>query len=219
MAQTHTGGVVAELATRIAGVITPPARRLLKTFFDPARGFAATTFDDLGENPPDRFTTDDLLATTLLDMRYRPRAVRAILVDQVEELTAILKAVPTDVDLWEATDEDLAPAYDLWNALRAGGDLWGVGPTTTSKLMARKRPRLIPIVDSVVRNALELDGDAWIDLRDALGTRNFPERIERLRPPAVGDEVTTLRLLDVAVWMRHSNGKAARAARAAVGLR
>src|SRR3954451_19593809 len=100
MAQTDTGGLVAELATRIAGVITPPARRLLRTFFDPARGFAATTFDDLGENPPDRFTTDDLLATTLLDMRYRPRAVRAILFDQVEELTAILKAVPTDVDLW-----------------------------------------------------------------------------------------------------------------------
>jgi hypothetical protein len=210
---------VAELATRIARVIRPPAGRLLKTFFDPTWGFAATTFDDLGENPPDHFTSDDLLATTLLDMRYRPRAVRAILFDQADDLAALLKAVPADVDLWEATDEDLSPAYDLWRALRAGGDLSGVGPTTTSKLMARKRPRLIPIVDSVVANALEFDGDAWIDLRAALRTRNLSERIERLRPPTIGDEVSTLRLLDAAVWMRHSNGKAAQAARATVGLR
>ena len=39
----------------------------------------------------------------------------------------------------------------LWGVLRKIG---GLGPTRTSKLIARKRPPLIPIYDSVVRGAV-----------------------------------------------------------------
>lgn len=207
-----------DLAARIEAAIAPPADQLLVRFFDPEGPFAGTTFDDLGGNPRDRFTADDLLATTLLDMRYRPRAVRAILGEQADRLNDLLAAVPDDVDLWSATDEDLAAAYSLWRALRSGGSLSGVGPTTTSKVMARKRPRLIPIVDSVVRNALEFEKDSWTELRAALQQSDLPERIEHLRPAGVGKVVSTLRLLDAAVWMRYSRGRATRAAREAVGL-
>ena len=115
-------------------------------------------------------------------MRYRPRAVRAILDEQADHLNGLLAAVPDDVDLWSATDEDMAAATSLWRVLRSGGPLSGVGPTTTSKLMARKRPRLIPIVDSVVRDALEFEQDSWTELRAALQQVDLPERIEELRP-------------------------------------
>jgi hypothetical protein len=123
------------------------------------------------------------------------------------------------VDLWEASDQHLAAADLLYAVLRSGGALRGIGPTTASKLMARKRPRLIPIIDSVVRDALQLSDDSWKELRLALSHDDLPTRIEALRPPGVEHQISTLRLLDVAVWMRHSQGRAARAAQAAAGLR
>ncbi len=207
-----------DLAARVEATIASPTSDLLETFFDHTGPFAGTTFDDLPDNPSDRFTPSDLVAATLLDMRFTPRAVRAILHDQARQLGQLLSAVPDDVDLWSATDEQLAPAYTLYRALRAGGSLKGVGPTTASKLMARKRPRLIPIVDSVVRNALEFETDEWVELRSALREPGLVDRIEALRPASVPSPVSTLRLLDAAVWMRYSQGRAARAARSKVGL-
>lgn len=209
---------MSDLVTRIEAVLEPPTDQLLVRFFDAASPFAGTTFDDLSDNRRDRFTACDLLAVTLLDMRSRPRAVRAILHDQAESLNGRLAAISHDVPLWSATDANLAPAYDLWAALRGGGALSGVGPTMTSKLMARKRPTLIPIVDSVVRQALGFTGDSWKELRAALQENNLVERIEARRPQGVGPAVSTLRLLDVAVWMRHSQGKAAKADRESLGL-
>jgi ABC-type amino acid transport substrate-binding protein len=182
-------------------------------FFDPAGPFAGTTLDDLPDNRRDCFTVSDLFAAMLLDMRFRPRAVRAVLGARADQLGELLAAVPDDVDLWEATDEQLAPAYELYRALRSGSALAGVGPTTASKLMARKRPRLIPIVDSVIRSALEIKGDSWIDLRAALRAAGVVERIEAMRPSRLSFPVSTLRLLDAALWMRHSRGRAARKAR------
>lgn len=209
---------MSDLVTRIEAVLEPPTNQLLIQFFDPAKPFAATTFDDLPDNARDRFTASDLLAVTLLGMRIPPRAVRAILNDQAEDLSRLLAAVPREVPLWSATCTDLAPAYELWEALRGGGPLRGVGPTTTSKLMARKRPMLIPIVDSVVRRALGFTDDSWTELRAALQEGKLVERIEALRPEGVGHLVSTLRLLDVAAWMRRSQGKATKAARKSLGL-
>jgi hypothetical protein len=202
-----------DMVTRIEALIAPPAQQLVSRFFDPAGPFAGTTFDDLPDNRRDCFTVSDLFAATLLDMRFRPRAVRAVLGARADQLGQLLAAVPDDVDLWEATDEQLAPAYELYRALRSGSALAGVGPTTASKLMARKRPRLIPIVDSVIRSALEIKGDSWIDLRAALRAAGVVERIEAMRPSRLSFPVSTLRLLDAALWMRHSRGRAARKAR------
>ena len=207
-----------DLTARLEAVIEPPSDRLLSAFFDSAGPFAGTTFDDLPDNPRDRFTASDLVAATLLDMRFSPRAVRAILDLRAEELGRLLAAIPDDVDLWDATDEHLNAATVLYRTLRGGGPFKGIGPTTTSKLLARKRPRLIPIVDSVVRDALALSGDYWSDMRTALQQADLPDRIEQVRPDGIGSEVSTLRLLDAAVWMRHSNGRAAKSARLRVGF-
>ncbi|OZB88551.1 MAG: hypothetical protein B7X41_07570, partial [Microbacterium sp. 14-71-5] len=65
--------------------------------------FAGSLFDDLGDNPPDRFTTDDLLAASLLDVRFKPEAVRALVSAGVAD--DLLSGVPTDLPLWEADYE------------------------------------------------------------------------------------------------------------------
>ena len=168
-----------DLGGRITQVVAAPADRLLVAFFDTAGPFAASTFDDLPDNPRREFATGDLLAASLLDVRFQPRAVRALL-QPGSRLCEYLADIRDDRDLWNATDDDLRPAYALWTEVEK---LPGVGATKTSKLLARKRPRLIPVVDRVIRTALPLGDDSWISLRSALqdgsGTRQH-----RQGPPA-----------------------------------
>ena len=80
-----------------------------------------------------------------------PRAVLYLLADEASTLSAALAQMPTDVDLVEASDEHLDAAHTLWKEVHSLRD---VGDTKTSKLLARKRPRLIPVQDSVTWSAL-----------------------------------------------------------------
>lgn len=203
-----------DLVARIRAVIAPPADKLLLAFFAPEGPFAGDAFDTLPDNPRDSFSVSDLLAETFLDVMFEPRAVRALL---QPGFSRYLAGVPDNVDLWKATDDDLRPAYGLWDEVIA---LRGVGPTKASKLLARKRPRLIPIVDSVVRNTFGLtEGqDSWVALRAALQDRQLRNDIEALRPPGLASTVTTLRLLDAAAWMRNSGSRNAKRVRDTVGL-
>lgn len=203
------------LGQRIVEVVRAPADQLLVAYFDQDGSFAGSTFDDLPDNPSDRFCASDLLAASLLDVRFGPQAVRRLLETGPNTFSRLLADIPDDVDLWNATADDLSPAYELWSAVRR---LPGVGRTKTSKLLARKRPRLIPIVDSVIRNALPLGEDSWMSLRATLTDDHIRERIEDVRPPRATSTISTLRLLDAATWMRHSNSRAAKNARRSAGM-
>lgn len=199
-----------DLSSRITEVVAPPADQLLLAFFDTKSPFAGRTFDELSANPRNEFSVGDLLAVSLLDVRFEPRAVRALLDVKARLFSELLSPIRDDVDLWDATDDDLLPAYELWSELEK---LPGVGSTKTSKLMARKRPRLIPIVDRVIRAALPLGDDSWESLRSVLKGRRVRDNIERIRPPGLASTVSTLRLLDAATWMRYSKSRPAQKAR------
>jgi hypothetical protein len=205
-----------DLGARIIEVIAKPADQLLAAFFDAGGPFAGRTFDDLQQNPRNEFCAADLLAASLLDVRFEPRAVRALLETKSLVLSHDLADIPHDVPLWAATDGDLRPAYSLWETVT---QLPGVGPTKTSKLLARKRPHLIPIVDSVIRRGLPLGSDSWRSLRLALQDEQIRSSIENIRPPRVDWTVSTLRLLDAATWMRYSKSRNARKAREAAAIR
>lgn len=124
----------------------------------------------------------------------------------------MLASIPPEQTIWDP-EVDLShdgPAWRLWDAVRAGG--WpdhrgGMGPTKTSKLLAAKRPHLIPIQDRVVTTALygrnrpvgywrawreRLSGPAGEDLR------NSAERLRDAVPAAAG--LSVLRVLDIAIW-------------------
>lgn len=188
----------------------PYARDLVAAYFDPAHGFAGALFDGLdsdnllGVNPPGRFTTDDIVAVSLLDVRFGPTAVRELLT--CSAIQAALAAIPENVPLWEVEDADFAAAEKLWALLRA---INGVGRTRASKLLARKRPHLVPIVDSVIAKAWCLQGDTWRPLAATLSDSDLRQDIDALRPASVSIQVSTLRLLDVLTWMSHSRSKTA----------
>jgi hypothetical protein len=204
-----------DLRARIRDIIAPPADKLLVAFFDPTEPFDGGMFDTLPDNPRDTFSVSDLLAQTMLDVVHQPSALRELL---KPGFSRHLADVRDDLDLWDATDEHLAPVYRLWDEVKA---LSGVGPTKASKLLARKRPRLIPIVDSVVRNSYGLTehDDSWVALREALKDRQLRDQIDAIRPAAgLASRVSTLRLLDVAAWMRGSGSRNAKRVRKELGL-
>src|SRR5699024_11443115 len=88
-------------------------------------------------------------------------AALGILGDSSQEISRLLPDIGPELSIEKIKNEkefekhlgDDSPAQELWNLLRRNDRRdrrWGIGPTTASKIMARKRPHLIPIEDSVV---------------------------------------------------------------------
>ena len=78
-------------------------------------GFAGSSFLDLKPNHPHAISEADLLAVSLLDLPFRPTALRRLLYDQTlqTEVSRLLVTIPVSVPLWEATDEHLVQAEAL----------------------------------------------------------------------------------------------------------
>jgi hypothetical protein len=172
------------------------------------------TFSDLGHNPPCEIVPDDLLAVSLLDITWRPEVVRTLLGNRKQELSRLLAAIPQDVDLWEASDEALADIDLIWKTLMS---IEGIGSASASKLLARKRPRICPISDSLVRDAVDVPGRTWDVLRCLMQDPQARADVEILRP-AEASTASLLRILDVALWVSHSKSAAAQQVRKEAGL-
>jgi hypothetical protein len=157
-------------------------------------------------NNPDRFTADDVIAVSFLSVVVPPMAARELLDTRADEFAQLLEAVGSDRELADQAEPvaDDQPASVLYAAVRG---LRGVGRTIGTKLLARKRPRLLPIYDSVVSRVCGIEYYHWEPLRQALRTDGLQDRLLDLRQGAgLGPEVSALRILDVVAWME---GKAA----------
>jgi len=196
-------------------LLTPGLDRVVAAYFDPDGPFAGSTFDTLEPGPPNTITSADLLAVTFLDVRVRPLAVRQMLGQDAPKLETLLSDLPTDVPLWDADGDTLAAMRAAWDHLCSYKGIAGV---MAGKLLARKRPMLVPVVDSVILAALDAPpNDTWATLAVAFQDEGRRRRIEALRPPTAPEEaVSTLRLLDVALWMLGSRSRNAKRARSAV---
>lgn len=78
-----------------------------------------------------------------------------------------------------------------------------MGPATTSKLLAAKRPRLVPIVDSVIKSVLPSKAH-WAAFADALADQGRRRKIEAAT--SAPGHLSLLRRIDIAIWMRHRRG-------------
>jgi hypothetical protein len=72
-----------------------------------------------------------------------------------------------------------------------------------SKLLARKRPRLVPIRDKHVLRDLtgSATGDLTCELRDELRDDELRQRIEQIKEDAGQPHLSLLRVVDIVVWM------------------
>ncbi|MGO1239805.1 MAG: DUF6308 family protein [Cellulosimicrobium funkei] len=192
-------------------VLTPPLRgeavKHLRRYFGPVggtTGWAGSRFERLaggGDRPEtvDRFTADDLVAVSLLSVNVPPHGAIDLLETRADEFAQLLAEIPHDVEIvdLESIPDDWAPGR-LWKTLR---DIHGIGWVTAGKLLARKRPRLVPVYDTVVATAESLGhGHGAPRAHD----RALHRHLVSLRDEAgIGDDISALRVFDVVVWMHH----------------
>lgn len=160
-----------------------------------------------GPTHPDRFDISDIASLSLLSVTLNGQMAQE-LTGNTDRLAVELAREP-DRDLGELTIDEaealngphgLDPAWDLISKIH------GVGPTRTSKLLARKRPRLIPIWDRVIARVLGLPKtkNYWIHFHAALTTeeRALDKKLEELAQKAgVAQRYSRIRVLDILAWM------------------
>ncbi|MDR3658450.1 MAG: DUF6308 family protein [Mycobacterium sp.] len=149
----------------------------------------------------------DFTAVSMLSVDVPAQSAIRLLGRDADAITELLKQIPIDRDIIDVDSDDLtteSASSKLWQVLRRGRD--GLGPTTTSKLIAAKRPRLIPIWDSFVEEATGLDtSDNWCQFQQVLTADghaiwNWLTEV-RDASPAVPATISNLRVLDVLLWM------------------
>lgn len=179
-------------------------------------------FEHLGtpDANPNVINATDLVAISFLSVNVPPRAAWNILTTRAAALTEALTRIPTELAIEDpgCTAEMYQPEFalqELWNLLRRDdeGNLWKMGATTVSKVMARKRPALVPIQDSVVMRELgAADATYWdqwwqamhlhIDGRPIVA--GFARQLRENVPEAA--HLSLLRTLDIVIWMHGMNG-------------
>lgn len=200
----------------LAVVEQPSSLSELQTYFGRIDGvlpFTGACFDFLsggGDDPAvaNRVTADDLVAVQLLGVVVPPRvAVDLLEGDLGERVARELRDIPTNVELGspEARPmlDDGGVADRASRLLEEPDDM---GWATACKLLARKRPRLVPVHDRVVRCAFGPPKPMWTWLNDYLAGRGgkLPHQLQAVRAAAGLPPTLSLpRVLDVIVWMRH----------------
>lgn len=175
-------------------------------------------YDGIPDRDPMRILPDDVQVTVSMNSFVNTAAkVRDVHRGLSRRWGRMLPEVPVDADLSQY-DPDLTIARDL---LHAACTLRGVLLATATKVLHRKRPSYVPMIDSVVinsycdatgRSALKnrsQEGEHAASvgvfvmraLRDDLNAH--PEGLQRVMDSAAAVEapMTQVRALEVAIWM------------------
>lgn len=199
------------------------AVKLVKKYFedDPATGLArysGSYFERLGgggDRPEVAYqiTAEDLLAVSMLSVPVVGYYALHVLDYRGREISGLLAQIPVDVQLRDDEAGHLmaptGPAWELWNLLRdikpRPQDRKHLGPVAVGKLLARKRPHLIPVYDSYVKRALSRrrnDQRWWSDLRCQLIKDDALVReLETVRTRVCVGHLSLLRTFDIMTWM------------------
>jgi hypothetical protein len=209
MLQTVSSGELRELVSDQRAIAD------LRAYFglDGQQPFTGSHFETLsggGDRPEvaNRITADDLIAVQMLSVQVPPLVAVDLLKGSLGgRLTDLLHRVPVGLEIGQpgaaAALADDAPAAQAWKQLKGRN---GVGWVTAGKLLARKRPRLLPVYDDVVRCAVGAPEHIWLWLHDQFATdeQSLPKQLSEVRArAAVTSHVAPLRVLDVILWMRH----------------
>lgn len=191
------------------------AVQALKDYFDPVTGATGAWFERLADREhPNEITAQDLVAVSSLAVEIPARKSIWILGLGAAEVTALLeKFQPRDIALWsDAADLSReSPAWELWKLIQEKANACppgysGMGVTKTSKLLAAKRPNLIPIQDSLVNSALfkrHIDNywEPWQRLHQSNEGTQLRQAAESVRDEAgVGELLGPLRIIDIVIW-------------------
>lgn len=161
------------------------------------------TFIEMSD--PDKFVPLDFLAIQALEVSIPSSSVLQVLGPKAETFNSRLNKLPK-VAIWQAERELFEPGGAALELYRLLDDLPDVGETKATKLMAAKRPNLIPIQDAFVEEELMVPkGRFWLPMNDQLVDESLRDFIADLTKGAPRN-ISLLRRIDVAVWM-HVNDR------------
>ena len=165
---------------------------------------------DVGEaSAPGSFGEPDLRLANRGGARISAAEIAAIL-DRRRRIERALRTIAPDASL--AGTVDSVPWLPLKRLFDGFADIRGVGFSKMTKTLHRKRPALIPMLDSVVQRYLEEDDlgtDAPFGDRALALVRGYKRDLDRNRPAirAIGRELagrgyvlTEVRILDLLIW-------------------
>ena len=183
------------------------ATQLLSAYLTPGL-FTGSLWDPaigrrLGEGERNTIDVEDLYSPTLLSAPIRRSAGQTI-IEHKEKFTGLLRSVDHRVRLWSIDDAEVAAALEAVRRLvEELKRIPHVGPTRASKLIAAKRPRLVPIWDRQISQALGADRMPWLQYWTAW-RRAITPAIDELSSIAsdVGHaNLSPLRTIDIIIWM------------------
>ncbi len=172
-------------------------------------GYDGRYFEQLtDQSSPDRFTPTDLLALNALSVSVPPSAASWILrTNGRAETGALLSDIDSTMYMedvphteFDALLGERSAAWALWDLLHQQR---GIGSTIAGKLLAAKRPRLIPISDEYVKDALGTsERDLWKCMWTVLTDEEIQAGLKKLRHEvSEAKELPLLRVMDVVAWM------------------
>ncbi|MEU6572592.1 DUF6308 family protein [Streptomyces sp. NPDC046805] len=183
--------------------------------------YSGAHFERLGgggdaEHAANRFDSNDLIAITMLGVSLKPHGAINLLSDPDGQWARLLSLIPHVARLEDPASDSLmakdGPAWELWERLADRTTKYqrkpdGSGPVIAGKLLARKRPHLIPVYDTRVKQLFQrpkTDHSFWAALTAALRSDNgaLRDQLVRLRHKAgIGEDISILRVFDVIAWM------------------
>ncbi len=167
--------------------------------------FTGRLFERLADPDPFSLTANDFVAVSALSVEVPPEAAGRLLGELHPTVGQLLRAIPVGASIAD-TPELLAESEAAWELYELLRSIHGLGPTTVSKLMAAKRPALVPIRDSVVWSALgepELWWAPWVEFTTGGDAEQRLAQVRSVAQLADADHLTLLRVIDVVIWMRH----------------
>jgi hypothetical protein len=152
----------------------------------------------------DSFDERDLRLANRGGARISATEIAAILARR-EAIERELRAIPADASLTEAR----IPWSELTRLFEAFAGVRGVGFSKMTKALHKKRPALIPMLDSVVQAYLPAEVSGSFGEHATGLVRSYKQDLDRNRSSLRklkrelerrGYELTEVRLLDVLIW-------------------
>lgn len=162
-----------------------------------------------GGTPPEvrhGFTADDLVAVQMLSVTVPAEAAVWMLGRGAKELASLLEQIPVGVTPRDGQGAEMlrldgGPLTQMWRLLHGQR---GIGWVTAGKLCARKRPALAPVYDRHIRDTVGGPQRWWAEVADLFADAETLGLLAAHQAAArdAGGDVTLLRALDIALWMR-----------------
>lgn len=211
----NSGSVIFRLPQALEESDTTQAVGYLRAYYSRTLGLKAIDadavysgeyFDQCGEDPsPHCFTPEDLFAVSCLSTPIPAEAgIQMLREGEVRDhIAGLLRQIPRDIGLWELEDPRLQLGnFELERYLQT---LPGIGQVRATKLIARKRPDIYPVVDRVVRAVTGTSTSKFtVPFAQALRADDYAlvMKLVDIRTRAeLPRRISLLRVFDVVAWM------------------